>query len=61
MCLAKVYVNGKNSESLLEDIAHLRIDGDQLLLKTLFGEEKAVTGHVLDIDFAKSKITIDQQ
>ena len=61
MCLAKVYLTGKNGESLMEDIAHLRVDGEQVHLKTLFGEEMVINGRILEIDFSSSKITIDQK
>lgn len=60
MCLAKAYMKGKDGELLLEDIAHLQINGERVRLETLFGEEKVVTGKALEIDFSSSKITIDE-
>jgi len=58
MCLATAYVNGENDEPILQDIAHMRIDGKLVRLETLFGQEEVVTGRVLEVDFSKSKITV---
>jgi predicted RNA-binding protein len=56
MCLGKVYQSEESNEPLLENIAHLRLEGDQVELETLFGEKKAFQGRLREIDFVRSRI-----
>ena len=58
MCLAKAFVNNSSGQPVFQDIARLRINGEKVELETLFGEEKVMTGRVVEIDFAVSKILI---
>ncbi len=62
MCLSKAYVekNG-NRELLLEEIASVKIDGNELLFKTLFGEQKIMKASIKQIDFVKSTIFLGAQ
>jgi len=59
MCLATAYLNKEGDEPVLRDIAHMRFDGDSVVMETLFGEEKVISGRVLEVDFSTSKITLD--
>lgn len=60
MCLSKAYVarNG-NEELLTEEIASLEVEGEKLLLKTLFGEQKEVTASIRRIDFMTHRILLE--
>jgi len=58
VCLAKLYREGKNDKPILEDIAYVRLDGEQTELQTLLGESKVLPGKVQEIDFMGSKIII---
>ncbi len=60
MCLAKAYVDRTSDEPILEDIAHLHIDGERVRLATLFGEEKVISGKLREVDFATSRIMLEQ-
>jgi len=60
VCLAKAYLSKGSEEPVLRDIAYMRFDGDSVELETLFGEEKVITGRVLEVDFSTSKIILDQ-
>jgi len=60
MCLAKVYLNKWGNEPLLQDIAHMRLHEEKVELETLFGEEMVVAGRVVEIDFATSKVLLDE-
>jgi len=60
MCLAKAYVDRASNEPILEDIAHLHIDGQRVRSETLFGEEKVISGKVREVDFSTSKIMLEQ-
>ena len=58
MCLAKLYESADGDHAVLEDIAHLRCEGDRVELVTLYGESKVVQGRISQIDFLKSRLVI---
>jgi predicted RNA-binding protein len=60
MCLAKAYLNKWADEPVLQDIAHMRLHNDQVELETLFGEERVISGRVVEIDFSTSKILLNE-
>ena len=60
MCLAKVYENAKDDEPVLEDVAHLTVDGDLVEVETLFGERRAFQGRVRYVDFLKSRVQLSK-
>ncbi len=61
MCLASAYYNNENGQLILKDIAHLRLNGNNVEMETLFGEGKSVPGRVIEVDFFSSKIFLEQQ
>ncbi len=60
MCLAKAYLNKQDNEPVLQDIAYIRLHDDRVELETLFSQGKVVPGRIIEIDFAASKILIEQ-
>jgi predicted RNA-binding protein len=60
MCLAKLYQGTESDEPILEEIAHVVIDGNRLELESLFGERKVLMGIVREIDFMKSRVVIEK-
>ena len=60
MCLAKAYLNKWGDEPVLQDIAHMRLRRERVELETLLGEEKIIPGRVVEVDFATSKILLDE-
>lgn len=58
MCLGKVYQAEESDEPLLESIAYLRLEGDQVELETLFGEKRVLQGRLREIDFVRSRIIL---
>lgn len=60
MCLAKAYLNKWGEEPVLQDIAHMRLRGERVELETLLGEEKVISGRVVEVDFATSRILLDE-
>jgi predicted RNA-binding protein len=60
MCLAKAYLNKSVDNPILQDIARMRLYDDQVELETLFGEEKIISGRVVEIDFSTSKILLSE-
>ena len=60
MCLAKAYLHKWGDEPVLQDIAHMRLRGERVELETLLGEEKVIPGRVVEVDFATSRILLDE-
>ncbi len=60
MCLANVYRRSGNAqEELLQEVALIRVDGERLLLRTLFGDERVITGRIKELDFVNSTVLIE--
>ena len=60
MCLAKAYLNKWGDKPVLQDIAHMRLRDGQVELETLLGEEKVIPGRLVEVDFATSRILLDE-
>jgi len=60
VCLAKAYLNKWNGEPALQDIAHMRLHDGRVELETLLGEEMVIPGRVVEVDFAASRILLDE-
>ena len=60
MCLAKAYLNKWGDEPVLQDIAHMRLHRERVELETLLGEERVILGRVIEVDFATSRILLDE-
>jgi len=60
MCLSKAYIekNG-DKELLLEEVASVKIEDNNLLFKTLFGEQKEVKASIRQIDFMTHSIFLE--
>ena len=60
MCLAKAFISNWGEQPILQDIAHMRVHDDRVELETLFGEEKVISGRLVEIDFSTSKILLER-
>jgi len=60
VCLAKAYLNKWGNESVLQDIAHMRLRDGRVELETFLGEEKVITGEVVEVDFVTSRILLNE-
>ena len=61
MCLAKAYLDKWDADPVFQDIAHMRLRDEQVELETLFGEEKVILGRLAEVDFAASKILLNER
>lgn len=59
MCLAAAYRGTESDQPILQEIAHVRIDGNRVELETLFGERQVLQGKIHEIDFMNSKLIIE--
>jgi predicted RNA-binding protein len=60
VCLAKAYLNERDDEPVLQDIARMQLQDSQVKLVTLFGEEKLIPSKVVEVDFVASRILLDE-
>ncbi len=61
MCDLKAYVKKNNVEELLlESVNYVHAEQGEVVVRSLFGEEKKVQGEVREISFAKSRIIVEQ-
>ncbi|OGW48650.1 MAG: hypothetical protein A2078_13080 [Nitrospirae bacterium GWC2_57_9] len=63
MCDLKAYVRKNGSEReelLLESVNQVRSEGDEVILRNLFGEEVRVRGLVREVSLVKSRLVVEQ-
>lgn len=61
MCDLKAYIRKNDKEDLLLDsVNYVRTEGDEVVLKNLFGEEKRVIGKLLEVSLVKSRLIVEQ-
>ena len=61
MCVARAYLRQEQKEELLmEEIALIRVEGENLFLKSIFGEEKSVKANIKEVDFVASKVLLEK-
>lgn len=61
MCLSKAYLKRDGErELLMEQVMSVEITGDKLVLKTLFGEQKEITGKLRQVDFMANAIILEK-
>ncbi len=59
MCLSKARFSEETTgEPIMEDIAKIRVEGNRVILSSLFGEEKTVEANIEEIDFTRSRIIL---
>lgn len=60
MCLATVF--DKNDDTiLLKNVSRIDVDGDQIMLRDILGEEKVIKGSIVMVDLAGSVVKINCQ
>ncbi len=61
VCDLKAYVKKKETEELLLDSVNLvRAEGNEVVLRNLFGEEKRVRGVLKEVSLAKNRVVVEQ-
>ena len=62
MCDLKAYIKKHDKEELLLDSVNLiRVEGGEVTVRNLFGEEKTVRGEVREVSLSKSRILLVEQ
>ena len=59
MCESNVYIRDKDEEVLYFDSADVvRVDGNRVYMRNLFGEEKYYDGELKEVQLSKHKIIL---
>ena len=59
MCDLKAYIrNNDREELILEAVNNIRIDGGEVVLRNLFGEEKRIRGDVREVSLVKNRVLV---
>jgi predicted RNA-binding protein len=59
--MATAYLKHRSGdEVLLEEVASVRLEGDGVLLTTLFGRQERVAAIISEIDFLDSRIVLEK-
>jgi predicted RNA-binding protein len=60
MCEPNAYLTrGGREEIVMENVGHLSLEGDQVVLETMLGDRREVRGVIREIDFLQNRIVID--
>ena len=60
MCQSNVYVlDGDEEELVMEQVVSVQVDGDQINLRSLFGEPLSLVARVTQIDLVKNRIILE--
>lgn len=60
MCDLKAYGKKNDREDLiLEAVNLIRVESGEVILRSLFGEEKRVRGEVREVSLVKNKVVVD--
>ncbi len=61
MCESNAYIRKEDREELfLESVALISSEGGRIILRSLFGEEKVLNGHIEEISLVKHKIILTE-
>lgn len=62
MCDLKAYVRAEGREDLiLEAVNDIRVQGEEVVLKNLFGEEKRLKAEVREVSLARSRVVLEKR
>lgn len=61
MCDLKAYVRKNDKEELLlESVNLVRAEGEEVVLRNLFGEEKRVRGVLKEVSLVRNRLLVEQ-
>lgn len=61
MCESDVYVSGPEGERLLmKEAAKISVEGDEVVVRGLLGEERRLRARIRDIDLVGHKVLLEE-
>ncbi len=62
MCDLKAYLKqGEQERLVMEAVNQLRVEGADVVLRNLFGEEKRLRGEIREVSLAKSRVIVEER
>lgn len=62
MCELKAYVaNDDREELLLEAVTLIRVQGAEVVLRNLFGDERTIRGGVREISLTRNRVVLERR
>jgi predicted RNA-binding protein len=58
MCELKIIYNGKQ---IMEDVIRIQVEGDSIKLQSLLGDEKTVSGRIVEVNLSKQVAIIESR
>jgi predicted RNA-binding protein len=61
MCESNAYLlkNGEE-ELLMESVGYLKLEGDQIILRSIFGEQTTISGALKEMNLTAHKIIVEE-
>ncbi|MBM4326235.1 MAG: CooT family nickel-binding protein [Deltaproteobacteria bacterium] len=62
MCESNAYIINKDGkeELLMENVDYVKLNGGTILLRTLFGEEKTISGTIREMNLSGHRIVLER-
>ena len=63
MCELKAYLRKSDKEKeelILDAVSNVRTEGDEVIMRNLFGEEKRVRAALREVSLTKNRIVLEQ-
>ncbi len=62
MCELKAYVRkGDREELVLEAVNNVRTEGEEVVVRNLFGEERRVRATVSEVSLSRNRVILDER
>lgn len=61
MCQARVYFKEKDKEVLLKDVILIKCQGDKVIISSMEGEEKVISGIIKEVDFMNHEVILEKK
>ncbi|MBI2503174.1 MAG: CooT family nickel-binding protein [Candidatus Latescibacteria bacterium] len=62
MCQSSVYaISGDREELILEEVASVEVEGDQVVMRPLFGEPLSLHARLVEVDLMKHRIVLERR
>lgn len=58
MCQLKVYTKDSD-ELIMEDVVGINVDGDNVVLRGLFGDTKEIPGRISEVNISKQRAIVE--
>ncbi len=56
MCELSVYmVDGEQEELLMDEVVHIFVSGDEIIMEGIFGESKKAKGRLVEVDITRTR------